>query len=72
MCDSLGQSDQKIEIWKLTMLGKTVCFNNFEAVLDTIELEIEDFSEDKKVEVEIKMVKMHEHELKKLPEFVGY
>lgn len=69
MCDSLGQSDQKITAYELTMFGQTVVYRNRDEMLMAIKLDSEDCE---KVKIKIKAVEMYEHEFDQLPEFEGY
>lgn len=69
MCDSLGQSDQKVKVYKLTMLGQTVVYLNPDQMLESIKEDMDDYG---KTEIEIEVAEMYEHEFDVLPEFEGY
>lgn len=69
MCDSLGQSDQKIKVYKLIMFGQTLVCKSQNEMLEIIKIETEDFG---KTEFEIEVAEMYEHQIDALPEFDGF
>ena len=69
MCDSLGQSDQKVKAYKLKMFGQTVVYKTQDEMLESIKMDTEDYG---KTEIEIEVTEMYEHEIDGLPEFEGY
>lgn len=72
MCDDLGISGKKIEVFKFTYLGQSVIFRDVESLQEWIIQEIEGVDEDDPMEMSITVTKMHESELRALKEFDGY
>lgn len=70
MCDSLGQSDQKIKVWKLEVFGSWIIFNSLEGLIASLAYDIEDI--DESTDIIISPIWMHEHEYENLPEFEGH
>lgn len=70
MCDSLGQSDQKVKVWKLQLFGSWIVFNNLKDLISHLERDLEEIQEPE--DITVSPVCIYEHELEKLPEFEGY
>lgn len=70
MCDSLGQSDQKIKVWKVEVFGSWIIFNSLDDLLDSLKYDLSEINEPENLI--ISPVWMYEHELDKLPEFEGH
>lgn len=70
MCDSLGQSDQKIKVWKLQLFGSWIIFTCLQDLISHLECDLQEIQESE--DIIISPVWIYEHELEKLPEFEGY
>jgi hypothetical protein len=72
MCDNLGISDNKIEVYELQLFGSKIILNSLKEVADILEADLcgIEFDEPEKIIVTRKM--MRESELQNLPEFEGY
>jgi hypothetical protein len=70
MCDSLGQSDQKIKVWKLQVFGSWIIFNSLKDLIASLECDLDGIEEPE--DIIISPVWMYEHELENLPEFEGH
>jgi hypothetical protein len=72
MCDSLGISDEKINVFKFTMLGQSIIYRTADEVIEAIKLEIDDNAGTFDLEFSLSRVEMKESEFENLPEFEGY
>ncbi len=72
MCDSLGQSDQKVTVFILHALASKVIFPTIEDVNEEIKNHIEELPIGESIDIVIEKTEMFEHELDEMPEFEGY
>ena len=45
MCDSTGQSDQKIKLWKLKIFGSWIIFRSLKDLISSLECDLENIEE---------------------------
>lgn len=73
MCDNLGISDEKVEVYELKMFGSTVIFTDLKSMMEMLHADIEgtlDLDEPEEIIITRKM--MRESDVENLPEFEGY
>ena len=72
MCDNLGISDEKVNVYKFTYEGSTVINEHKEDVIEMIKSELDSLSIGDTVEFKIEMATMTRSQLEALPEFDGF
>ena len=72
MCDNLGISDEKVEVYELNYLGQRVIFQDLGGLMVSLHADIENTDCDEPQEMTITKKLMRESEFKNLPEFEGY
>jgi hypothetical protein len=70
MCDSLGQSAQKVKVWQLKMLGQSIIFDSHDDLIEAVRLDTIESDDENEIVITPKW--MYKHEIENLPEFEGY